>query len=258
MGKPMLLSRERQQLILEVLESQQAVQVAELAESFGVSEVTIRRDLNKLMRRHGVERVYGGAILTPREIEQPPLGSREVVNREEKRRIGRAAAQFVQDGDTIIVGGGSTTAELARNITDRRDLMVITPALNIAFILADSRQINLLVTGGIVIGPEVTLAGYFGEQTLGALHADKLFLGACAFDPRFGLTSAHPSEMGVNRAMIDAADECILLVDHSKIGRVSTCLIGETSELDCVVTDDRAPDDVVSQLAEMDIRVVRA
>ena len=258
MSRSVLLSQERRQLILEALESQQAVQVSQLAERFGVSEVTVRRDLNELMRLHNVERVYGGAVLTPREMDQPSIGSREVMNQGQKQRIGRAAAEFVQDGDTIIIGGGTTTAELARNLTERRDLMVITPALNIATILAQSRHITLLVTGGILVGPEVTLAGYYGEQTLRGLHADKLFLGACVFDPKIGLTSAHPSELGVNRAMIEAADQRFLLVDHSKLRRVSTCLIGETDELDYVITDDSVPDEVISQLEEMDIHVVRA
>ena len=254
----MVLGRERQQIILELLESQQAVQVAELAERFGVSEVTIRRDLNELMRRYDVERVYGGAVLTQREIMQPPIDKREVLHLEEKRRIGWAAAELVEDGDTIIVGGGTTTAEMARHLGDRRDVMVITSALNVANILANNPRITLLVTGGLVVGPEVTLAGYYGEQTMRALHAEKLFLGAGAFDLDMGLTSAHPSEIGMNRAMIEAARERILLIDHSKFNQVATCSVGRTSELDCIVTGQEVPDDTASRLEEMGIRIVRA
>lgn len=253
-----MLSRERQQHILELLESQQVVRIPELTERFGVSEVTIRRDLRALARSFGVERVRGGAFLTRRELGDSPLHVRQVVNLQEKRRIGRAAAQLVEDGDTIIIGGGTTCAELARSLGDRRNLVVITLALNVAYILADFPGITVLVTGGMMVGPELTLAGYIGEQTLRALHADKLFLGANAFDLLLGLTTSHPSEIGISRAMIEAARERILLIDHTKFNRVSTCMIGRTDELNCIITDGQAPDDVVARIRELSIKVVIA
>ena len=170
------------------------------------------------------------------------------MNLEQKRRIGRVAAQLVKDGDTIIVGGGTTTAEMARNLASRRDLMVITPALNIAYLFAEIPEITVLVTGGVMIGPEVTLAGHIGERNLRELHAGKLFLGAGAFDPEIGVTSDHVSETGVSRAMVGAARERHLLIDHSKFGNVLTCLVCATEELGCIITDDKAPPEAIAQL----------
>jgi DeoR family transcriptional regulator, aga operon transcriptional repressor len=254
----MLSSKERKQRILQILTKQRAVQVSELALLFGVSEVTIRRDLNCLVEQSQIERVYGGAILSQRELAQVPIQQREVMNLAEKKRIGRAAAQFVHDGDTIIIAGGTTTAEMARNLGNRHNLIVITPALNIAYILADHPEITVIVTGGVLVGPEVTLAGHFGEQALRELHADKLFLGAGAFDPVVGITSEHPSEIGVNRAMITAARECFLLIDHTKFGSVLTCLVATTDQLSYVLTDEDVSPNAIEQLQEMDVQVVCA
>lgn len=246
---------ERQKRILQILSAQYAVQVSELANIMGVSEVTVRRDLNQLADQAKVSRVHGGAILTPRELVLVPLQQRSVLNLESKRRIGRHAAQFVEDGDTVIIAGGTTTAELARHLVTKRNLMVITPALNIAYMFADAPDVTVLVTGGIMVGPEVTLAGYFGERTLRELRASKLFIGAGAFNPEAGVTSEHPSEIGISRAMLDATREHYLLVDHSKFDTVLTCQVCPAQELTCVITDDKAPSDAVAHLCEMGVQV---
>ncbi len=253
----MTLSRERREQILKLLEANQTVQVADLARRFNVSEVTIRRDLNQLRKHQGIERVYGGAILTQREREQPPLSNREVVNADAKRWIGRAAAELVEPGDTIIIGGGTTTVELARHLTDIKDLVVITPALNIAVMLAGAPGVTLLVTGGILVGPELTLAGHFGESMIETLNADKLFIGSCAFDPETGVTSAHLSEIGINQAMFRSGKQRILLVDHSKFNRIAPYTFGDTEQLDCVITDIHAPAKPLETLGKLGVQVIQ-
>lgn len=251
-----MLTGERQREIVRLLEERQVVHIGDLAEQFGVSEVTIRRDLKTLQSKHNIERTRGGALLSQRELGEAPLSERELANRSEKQRIGRAAAQFVQEGDTLIIGGGTTTAELARNILDRRNLVVITPTINIATILADAPQITVLITGGVLLGREMTLAGHFGERALEALHADKLFFGVSAICLQRGLTSAHPSEIGVDLAMLRAADRRILLADHTKFGRASTCVIGGVNVVDHIVTGVETPEETVSSLREMGIEVL--
>jgi DeoR/GlpR family transcriptional regulator of sugar metabolism len=234
------------------------VRIDELTQLFGVSEVTVRRDLKALGGRRGVERVRGGAFLTQRELSEYPIRNRETVRLNEKRRIGGAAAAQVCDGDTIVIGGGTTTAEMVPHLAECRDLVVITPALNIASALADHSSITVIVTGGILLGPELTLAGHYAEQTMRNLRADKLFIGVGALDLSAGLTSAHPSELGVDRAMMDSARQRFLLADHSKFNRVSTCVFGQLSELQCIITDDQAPPETVAQLRKMGIEVLCA
>jgi DeoR/GlpR family transcriptional regulator of sugar metabolism len=251
-----MLTGERRREIVRLLEERQVVRIDELAKRFGVSEVTVRRDLKTLQNNRNIERTRGGALLGNRELSEAPLAEREVVNRAEKQRIGRAAAQYVQDGDTIIIGGGTTTAELARSILDRRNLVVITPTINIATILADAPQITVLITGGVLLGREMTLAGHFGERALAALHADKLFFGVNAVCLKRGLTSAHPSEIGVDLAMLRAADERILLADHTKFGRASTCVIGEVNAVERIITDSETPEQTITLLREMGVEVI--
>jgi len=236
----------------------EAVQVASLAERFGVSEVTIRRDLSALNGQSGLRRIRGGALLTPPDLHEATLQEREVVNRDEKARIGEAAAKFVLDGDTIIISGGTTTAELAKRLVHHNDLLVITPTINIATLLAGAAGVTVLITGGILVGPEQTLAGHISEQALSTLHASKLFMGVNALDIDHGLTSAHPGEIGVDQAMLNAADRCIILADHTKLGRTSTCAFGSVSDVDVLITDQQAPAEFVAELRELGVEVVLA
>ncbi|MEN6479801.1 MAG: DeoR/GlpR family DNA-binding transcription regulator, partial [Anaerolineales bacterium] len=152
-----MFTAQRRQLILQTLLQDEAVQVAALAERFGVSEVTIRRDLAALDGQNGLRRIRGGALLTPPNLHEPSLKEREVVNREAKQRIGQAAAALVKDGDTIIIAGGTTTAELAKRLTRHSDLLVITPPINVEAIQAGAIGVTVLITGGILDGPEQTL-----------------------------------------------------------------------------------------------------
>ncbi len=253
-----MFTAQRRQLILQTLLQDEAVQVAALAERFGVSEVTIRRDLAALDGQNGLRRIRGGALLTPPNLHEPSLKEREVVNREAKQRIGQAAAALVEDGDTIIIAGGTTTAELAKRLTRHSDLLVITPTINVAAILAGAIGVTVLITGGILVGPEQTLAGHISEQALQGLHAGKLFIGVNALDIEHGLTSAHPSEIGVDMAMLRAADQRIVLADHTKLGRAATCAFGAVTEIHTLITDAQAPSALLDELRELGIEVIVA
>jgi len=253
-----LLTAQRRQHILRMLQESESVQVASLAERFSVSEVTIRRDLTALDGHSGLRRIRGGALLTPPNLHEPTLQEREIVNREEKQRIGQAAAELVNDGDTIIIAGGTTTAELAKRLTRRSDLLVITPTINVAAILADAVGVTVLITGGILVGPEQTLAGHISEQALRTLHAAKLFISVNALDIDHGLTSAHPGEIGVDQAMLRAAEKRIMLADHTKLDRASTCAFGEITDMHMLITDQQAPAAFVAELRELGIEVILA
>lgn len=251
-----MLTAQRRQLIMKALQEDEAVQVAALAERFGVSEVTIRRDLSALDGQGGLRRIRGGALLTPPNLHEPTLLEREVVNRDAKQRIGQAAAELVEDGDTIIVAGGTTTAELAKRLTRHSDLLVITPTINVAALLSGSMGVTVLITGGILVGPEQTLAGHISEQALRTLHADKLFISVNALDIEHGLTSAHPSEIGVDMAMLRAANRRIVLADHTKLGRAATCTFGAVTEIHTLITDSDAPSRLLDDLRELGIEVI--
>lgn len=251
-----MLTAQRRQAILALLRETEAVQVNALAERYGVSEVTIRRDLNALESEAGVRRIHGGALLDMPSITEPPLNVRQVVNHEEKVRIGTAAAELVEDGDTLIISGGTTTAELAYNLTDRDELLVTTPTINVAKILADSPGVTVIITGGILVGSQLTLAGHLAENALSSLHAKKLFFGVSAMDIEHGLSSAHPGEIGVDQAMLKAADLRIALADHTKLGRCSTFVFGAITDVDVLITDDQAAPEFVAELRELGVEVI--
>ncbi len=253
-----LLTAQRRQLIMKALVEDEAVQVVALAERFGVSEVTIRRDLAALDGQGGLRRIRGGALLTPPNLHEPTLQEREVVNHEAKQRIGQAAAELVDDGDTIIIAGGTTTAELARRLAHHTDLLIITPTINVPAILAGAMGVTVLITGGILVGPEHTLAGHISEQALRTLHAEKLFISVNALDIEHGLTSAHPSEIGVDMAMLRAAEQRIVLADHTKLGRAATCAFGAVTDIHTLITDDEASPRLLDELRELGIEVIVA
>lgn len=254
----MLLNTERQQRIAQFIRERRRATVAELSERFGVSQATIRRDLEKLDRRGEIRRAHGGAVALERAAPEPPVVQRMSECEEEKRKIGQAAARLIQDGETIFLGSGTTTLEVARNLGDKKDLTVITNALTIANQLADNRNITLIITGGLFRHSELSMIGYICEQALRELRADKVIMGMRAISIEEGLTNDDLSETMTDRAIIQFAPEVILVADHSKFGTVSTALVAPVSAVHKLVTDDKAPRDMVAKLRELGIDVILA
>jgi DeoR family transcriptional regulator of aga operon len=169
-----LLVEERRRRIMERLEMQERVTVDELVRHFGVSAVTIRGDLDALAEIGAVIRSYGGALRRVDAPEDVPIAVKETLHHPEKVRIGHAAAQMIQDGETIMLDSGTTTAEIARQIRflKLRSLNVITNALNIAMELAAQPNVRLIMIGGILRQMSYSLAGPHAEHILHGLHAD--------------------------------------------------------------------------------------
>jgi len=254
----MLLNTERQQQIVQFIRERKRATVAELSERFGVSEATIRRDLEKLDGQGEIRRAHGGAVTVERAAPEPPVVHRMVENQEEKRRIGQAAAQLVQDGDVIFLGSGTTTLEVARNLDGKENLTVITNALNIANQLAGKQNITVIVTGGLLRHSELSLIGHLTEQALKELRADKVIMGMRAISIEEGLTNDYLPETKTDRTIIQFAPEVILVADHSKFGKVSTALVAPITSVNKIVTDAGTPPQVVADLRAMGIEVIVA
>ncbi|ACZ43501.1 transcriptional regulator, DeoR family [Thermobaculum terrenum ATCC BAA-798] len=254
-----MLDAERRQQIVSFIEENNGATVAELSRQFGVSEATIRRDLLLLSRKGLIERAHGGGV--PRRMRhtqgfpEPPLLSRAALQVEEKRRIGRAAAQYVDDGDSIMVSGGTTTAEMIPYLADKRDLTVITSALNIATLLASYPNITVIVLGGVLRHGHLSLLGVLTEEALENIRADKLFMGTPAIHADYGLSADDMAEVQVDRALMDASREVIVLADHTKFGRVATIRVAPIRRIRRVITDKAAPQDDIAALREQGIKV---
>lgn len=253
----MQLNTERLQLIERFINERQHVRVAELSKYFEVSEPTIRRDLQKLEEMGRIRRAHGGASVIEQAMPEPPIAQRVVECIEEKRRIGQTTAQLIQDGETIFLGSGTTTLEVARCLHEKKNLTVITNAINVAQCLSSNPNINVIITGGVLRHSELSMIGYIVEQTLKELHADKVIVSMRAVSVNEGLTNHNLLETMTDRKIIQLAREVILVADHSKFGKVSTAVVAPITAVHKVVTDTETPQETVQSLRAKGITVIQ-
>jgi len=253
-----MLPSQRRQAVLRRLATHGEVGFTELAEEFGVSEMTIRRDLETLEADGLARRVRGGAISVVSRSYEPPLAVRATTASAAKSAIGAAAAGLVNDGDTVIIDVGTTTLELARALHGRRGLTVVTASLPIAVELGNDPDVRVLVTGGQVRSGELSLAGGMAEDAFGALNCDLAFIGVAGVCATPGLTEYNPDDARVKRAAIAAARRSVVLADSSKLGRVAFATVAPLSAVDAVVTDAPAVHQAVSELVAAGAEVIEA
>ena len=223
--------RERQQRVLERLMAGGSATVVELADDLGVTQSTIRRDLQLLAEEGRLVRTYGGAAVTGPAPVAPDDATTDA-----KRRIGRLAATLVVDGQTIVIGSGSTAIEFARCIADRR-LTVITNALDIANLLVDREGIELIILGGVVRPRMHRLLGHLAELATRELRADTLFMGIGAVSLRHGLMNDSVPEILTDRALRRMARSVVVLADSTKFEHVEAGFVFGLDEVDVLVTD---------------------
>jgi DeoR/GlpR family transcriptional regulator of sugar metabolism len=251
-----MLTNYRQQKILDILESGTKVRVRELSKSLGVSEATVRRDLDDLKQRGHIHRIHGGAILAEKASPEPPVVQRTHENANEKCRIGQEAAGLIHDDETIFIGSGTTALEVARNLVDRRNLTVITNSLPVINTLARGQGISIIAIGGMLRLSELSFIGYITEQALREFRPQKVIMGIRAISLDEGLTNDYLPEVTTDRVIIQSAPEVILVADHSKFGKVSTAFVALLTSIHKVVTDVATPSDMVDDLRRMHIQVL--
>ncbi len=233
-----LLATHRRERILEMIREDGNVKVVNLSKIFKVSEVTIRQDLEKLEQEGNIVREHGGAYLKNIGSQVKSFSLQHKENMEQKAKIGLKAAEFINDGDCIILDSGTTTTEIARQITQKQNLTVITNALNIAWFLGAEPGINVIMTGGEFKAPTLSLTGEKAADFFKGLHADKLFLATAGISLKSGLTYPSLSDLVVKKAMIDSADVVYLVADSTKIGKSSFASLGALSLVDYLITDE--------------------
>jgi len=249
---------ERQNEILQWIIRQRRVSVNSICERFSVSEATARRDLELLASQGKIQRVHGGAIALQQAPPEEPILQRQDEQLRYKQRIGALAAGFVQDGETIFLGSGSTVLEVARNLHERRSLTVITNSLPVINTLAGVQGLTLVCLGGILRSSELSFIGHITEQALAEVHADKVFIGVRAISLEQGLTNDYLPETMTDRAILKAGREVIVVADHTKFGRVSTAFLAALESIHIIVTDEQAPSDFISAVSARNIRLIQA
>ena len=248
---------QRKQQILELLANDGSVTVAQLSSLLGVSSVSIRRDLGALQAAGLLKRTHGGAVTGHIAAFEPSEAEKEDQLREEKIAIAEVAAAMVQEGETVLLDAGSTTLQIAKLLKARRDIAVITNALNIAAELA-SGEAEITLIGGSLRTNTLSLVGPVAENTLASLYVDRLFLAANGVDLKRGLTTPNLLEAHTKKTMVKSAREVIVVADHTKFGRVTVSQFCEIGEIHCFITDTGAPADFVSALEGRGVRVILA
>lgn len=248
--------------ILTALQQSGSVAVDALSKQFDVSVVTIRRDLDALERRGMLRRTHGGAVSIEPLFYEPFRNDRSFqaqVERfaEEKRRIGRAAAALIKDGEIIALTPGTTTTEVIRGIPFNHKITVVTSTVNVAMELSKRKDLEVFVTGGHLRGDWFSLVGPTAAQSLSHLLIHTLFIGADGIDAKCGVTCYSPDEAQLNSAMVKRAQRKVAVVDHSKFGVVAGWSICPTSVLDIIVTDTGATDETIAPFERAQIQVNR-
>ncbi len=235
----------RQRDILRALQERRQVDVNELAERFGVSGMTIRRDLAELDQAGLLDRVHGGAV--PRRA--PAYGSRSSTRTPEKTRIARAVANLVGPGAAVGIDTGTTCSAVAAQLAHRSDLTVITNSIHAAFELRETRS-RVLVLGGLMT-PELSLVAPTAAQERPRVHLDLLILGCGGLSVDRGVTYFDPAEVEVRRTLADRADRVLVAADHSKFDRKKAMALGDLSVIDTLVTDRTPPADLAAAISEV-------
>jgi DeoR/GlpR family transcriptional regulator of sugar metabolism len=246
-----MLAQQRQQAILERVRSSGGVRVADLVRELGVSDMTIRRDLEVLAERGLVEKVHGGATVAgPGSTEEPGFVAKSVRQQLEKEAIAQQAAQLVRPGTAIALSAGTTTWTLAHFVVDVSELTVITNSIRIADVFHRSPRSDrtVVLTGGVRT-PSDALVGPVAVSAIRRLHVDTLFLGVHGMSVRAGFTTPNLLEAETNRELVAAAHRLVVLADHTKWGTVGISTIAELAEAHVVITDSGLPDEAREELA---------
>jgi len=253
-----MLAEQRRQRILELIQEDGSARVTALSRLFKVSEPTIRQDLQKLAADDFVIKSHGGAVLKTIPQQVRSLSLQHLENMDRKLLIGRKAAEYVNDGDSIILDSGSSTTEVAKNLNGKRDLRIITNALNIALLLGANPSFEIMMTGGEFKAPTLSLTGEKAAAFFNQIHVDKLFLATGGISEDNELTYPGLSDIPVKRAMIETAGEVYLVADSTKFGRHSFASLGSIKLVDYLITDSGISPDVRTTLQKLGVTVILA
>lgn len=254
-----LLAPERRAEITRLIETEGSVRVAHLCTRFGVTEETIRRDLETLEKAGVVERTYGGAISPKRISHESPYQGREQLHRKEKEAIAEAVCDMVGDRETILLDASSTSHYVARALMQRKQaLTVMTNSLAITQALSGHQGFTVMCTGGTLRETSLSFVGPHAERALRDYHVDKAIISCKGLDVERGFTDSNDLEVEMKKLMLGAANEVFAVVDSSKWGYVGFALIGPVTSVQRVITDGKVNTAQVERVQEQGVEVVIA
>ena len=247
----------RQERILAELDARGECGVDQLARQFGVTGMTIRRDLQALADAGRAIRTHGGAAPTARVSFEFRFLEHTGRRRQAKEAIAASAAELVEPGQSVMLDSGTTTLAVARQLKRKPGLTVITTSLPIASELYGCEEVDVMLLGGLLRRDSPDLTGSITEGNLDSLHADLAFLGADGIDAEGRVYNQAPALARMLAKMADAADRVYAVADSSKLGRKALMRFGDLSQWDGLITDNGADDSLLAQLGRNGVRVIR-
>src|SRR2546430_14863804 len=235
-----MLALERRRLIAESIRARGAVSVAEMAQTLGTPEITLRRDLRWMAKDGLLVRTHGGAVLPAALGHEPSYWEKARQAGVEKAGIGEIAAAMVRPGEAILLGPGTTTEALARLLVSSPELPVVTNSLLVAQALMEAPHVEVILTGGTLRRSIHALVGPAAEESVRSLRASQAFISGNGFSAERGLSTPSPVVAAMDRALAGAAQQVVVLADHTKIGQETMCQTVPTGRVHTLITDSSA------------------
>ncbi|TFG64043.1 MAG: DeoR/GlpR transcriptional regulator [Spirochaetales bacterium] len=249
---------ERHEQILDLIDTKGRVTVKELKDKFGMSLVTLRSDLKELEFQGKIRRTHGGAMAVEDKPFAPPFSIRKSINQSQKQAIGKAAAELVNNREVIFIDGGTTAAEMRLFLSDKQNITVISPSIEVAYWLCVTTSVTIYMLNGFLLRESLGVIGEPAMETIDHWNISKAFCGAAGLTEDAGLTDNHVGFIEQKRIITKKAHKVVGLVDSSKWGVVSLGTFANISEIDTIITDRSAPRDMINCLKKHDIEVILA
>lgn len=251
-----MLAIDRRNEILQIVEVQQSIKVPELSKRFNVTEETIRRDLEKLEKDGHVKRTYGGAVLNNSTNADLSVNIREVTNVEGKEKISLKVADFIEDGDTLMLDSSTTALYVAKAIRNKQNITVITNSLKIHNELANSKNCEVISTGGVLKSSSLSFVGHWAEAALQNYYVNKAVMSCKGIDIEKGITEPNEMEAQIKNKMIHSAGKVLLAVDSTKFQKKSFVRFTSFDEVDILITEKNLPDQWEEVLQSNHVEIV--
>jgi len=245
----------RKKKILERLRKEGRVEVPTLAVQLEVSAETIRRDLERLDREGNLKKVHGGAVKLGSDSQELPFDIKTKLHAQEKAAIGKQAAALINNGDTVMLGNGTTTIEIIRNLEESKDVTIITHSTPTLLLALEKFPGRIIFVGGEVNKRQKSVEGPLAEMVLNQLRVNKAFISAGGVSLVEGITDYELSESKISRLMMERADESFILADASKFGKTTFANVCPLDDVYMIITDQNCTPEWIQYLADKDIRV---
>lgn len=253
-----MIPAQRQKKILSLLTAKNIISINDLANEIGVSHMTIRRDIQKLEDSGKIISVFGGVKLLEHINHEPTHSDKIFIAQEQKKAIANCAYNYIQPNSTIFLDAGTTCLALAKNISLRDDLLVVTNDFAIADYLIRESSLKIIHTGGIINRQNFSAVGQLAAEFLQKISIDTAFVSTSSWDSK-GFTTPDENKIAVKKAILKASHKNILLTDSLKYGKVATFWISELNEFDLIITDEYLSETIANNITkQINISVIRS